>query len=60
MQVESYTSYLIDMDLRKTKQCRFRVSNRIPMTEYFTFGLEKNNKLNQAFSEKYIIFDTHQ
>ncbi|KAK4002271.1 hypothetical protein OUZ56_004111 [Daphnia magna] len=51
--VESYMSYLINIDLKRTGECRFHVTDRIPITEPYTFGLEKGNKFNQLFSEKY-------
>lgn len=53
LQVESYMSYLINIDLKRTGECRFHVTDRIPITEPYTFGLEKGNKFNQLFSEKY-------
>ncbi|XP_059350480.1 glutamate receptor ionotropic, delta-2-like [Daphnia carinata] len=50
--VESYTSYLINIDLRRKGECRFHVTDRVPITELYTFGLQKGNKFNQLFSEK--------
>lgn len=42
------------MDLKRSGQCRFHLSDRIPITQAYTFGLEKGSKFNQYFSEKYV------
>ena len=48
-------SYLINIDFKANNKCRFHLTSRIPITEPYTFGLEKGNKLNQLFSEKYSL-----
>ena len=48
-----FSLFLVNMDLKKTGKCRLHLSNRIPYGEIYTFGLEKGNKLNQLFNEKY-------
>jgi hypothetical protein len=60
LQIESYITYLINIDLKQSKKCRFHVTGRIPISEgAFTLGLQKGNKLNQLLSEKYYNWLAH-
>ena len=53
-----FSLYLMNMDLKKTGECRLHLSNEIPIKDIYTFGLLKGNQLNSLFSEKYYCKST--